>query len=122
MSKKPLPNKYKLTPTADKACKILAVSLGQFHRKDKNGQLMYREETKFIGQFTVGNKKENRFEKKKVPLMVNHYINLVEIWQKDGQKGIDIYVNFFKELKAEGEKKEVLHGPPAPAAPLSIVK
>lgn len=38
------------------------------------------------------------------PILINHETNLVEIYQKDGQVGVDAYVKFFKDMLEEAAK------------------
>lgn len=79
-----------------------AQKLGHFQRKDKHGNLLWRAVNKFTGtkDFQQTGKSTSctkTFKVGKEPIMVNHAVNLVEIYQKDGQKGVDGYVNFFTE-------------------------
>ena len=121
MSRKPLPNKYKLTPEADKMIKKLSEGIGKFQRRDKNKNLLFIEEKKFTGVTTENGKSFKNFETVKKPLFINHYINLVEIWQKDGHKGVDMYVKFFHDLKQEQEP-EVIQNKVDGKTKLSVVK
>lgn len=84
-------NNYKLTPQVYKSILILAKSLGVFQRRDKLGNLIYQGAHK-------------------IPLMVNHEVNLVECYQKEGLPGIKAYAKFFEDLKKEkkDEPKQTL--------------
>ena len=98
--KKALPNKFKLTPEVYKKLKQMATLMPQFQRRDKNKNLMFQGAAVFKGT-SDWNEAKGTFVKNidhgKVPLMVNHEVNLVEIYQKDGWKGINIYVAYFEK-------------------------
>lgn len=112
MNKQKPKNKYKLTPEVYKTIKLISKSLPVCQRKDANGNLMWRTISKFDGteHFQQGIGKIPRSFTKKIrtgkePILVNHEINLVEIYQKDGQNGVDSYVKFFQKLKKKEPKE-----------------
>lgn len=102
-------NKFKLTPDIHKFIESTSKRLGKFQRRDeKTGELMFRKIPEFKGQ-VLGKKKGsfiNNIEYKMEPIMVKHEVNLVAIWQKDGQKGIDLYIQFFENLLEEDKNKK----------------
>lgn len=108
--KQKLKNKFRLTSEVDKQIKEICKSLHAFQRRDKNGELMFRTVTKFKGtenfqkKSNGGLKYRTVLDKIKEPIMVNHYMNLTEIYQKDGQTGIDTYVKFFEDLQKNESK------------------
>ena len=111
MQKKQLKNKFKLTPEVYKSIKLISKSLPKFQRKDSQGNLMWREVSKFDGvkNFKQGGGKipttyEKQILKGKEPLLVNHEVNMVEIYQKDGLVGLNRYVDFFKELSQKNHE------------------
>jgi hypothetical protein len=103
-----LKNKHKLTPADYKHIKTVAMNLPQFQRV-KDGKPMTRIVTKFIGQIkTIGGIK-NSYQKIEEPIMVNHELNLIEVFKKDGMSGVETYcahfVNLYKQEKAEQLKE-----------------
>jgi hypothetical protein len=96
-----LPNIYPLTPDAHKMMKNFASMLGPFQRRDENGNLMFRTVTKLKKSTLTGNKIKNEFNKISEPMMVNHELELCNIYQKDGMRGVKIYCDFFHELRKE---------------------
>lgn len=108
MNKQKPKNKFKLTPEVYKSIKLISKTLPVCQRKDKNGNLMWRAVSKFDGtkDFSESLKSYTKIIRTgKEPILVNHEINLVEIWQKDGQNGVDSYVKFFQKLKKEEPKE-----------------
>jgi len=114
MNKRKKTNLYKLTPEADKMLIQLSKELGQFQRKDKHGNLMFRKVTEFVGTKNVLLGSRNKldsytkeYKEIKQPILVNHLVELREIYQKDGQVGVDIYAKFFKDiLEAEAQEQQ----------------
>lgn len=101
-------NNYKLTPQAYKSILILAKSLGPFQRRDKNGELMFRKVTHFKGTngWAPEGDYKNHIQRDSEPIMVNHEVNLVEVYQKYGLPGIKAYAEFFEDLKKEKKDAE----------------
>ncbi len=106
-------NKYKLTPDVFKTLTLTADVLPKFQRKDKNGNLMWATKTEFKGTENFNAEKgtyTKLTDQLKVPLLVNHHVNLREIYQKDGNRGVQLYVKFFTDemekarLEAEENK------------------
>lgn len=95
-------NKFKLTPQAYKDLLRLSKELPVMWRRDKNGELMRRVVTKFNGTDASPHSDlrnyKNFYQKGSEPILVNHMVNLVEIYQKDGQRGIDVYAEHFKKM------------------------
>lgn len=94
-------NRFKLTPQAYKKLLALSESLPIMQRRDKNGELLRRAITKFID--TDGYSKgvpiyTKNTQKGTDPILVNHMVNLIEIYQKDGDVGVDVYVKHFKDM------------------------
>ena len=77
-------NRFKLTPEAMRFIKGHVDALPAFQRRDKNGKLMFYN---------------------KGALLVNHNVNLREVYQKDGPKGVDVYVKFFMDLDEKRNAK-----------------
>lgn len=98
---KPQP-KYKLTSQITKQLETLAESLPIFQRRDKCGNLMFRQITKFLGV----EKNQTKFEKVNEMILVNHKVNLLDIYRHDGQLGVDTYVGFFRDECAR-QKEEI---------------
>lgn len=103
-------NKYKVTPDIHKFIENTSIRLGKFQRRDeKTGELMFRKIPVFKGQ--VPGKKNgtfvNNIEYKMEPIMVNHEVNLVAIYQKDGQVGMDSYIQFFEEILMDDMKQKI---------------
>jgi hypothetical protein len=111
MQKKQLKNKFKLTPEVYKSIKLLAQNLPKFQKRDAAGNLLWRDVSKFDGlkDFMQGGGKipttyKKQILKGKEPLLVNHEVNMVEIYQKDGWVGLNRYVDFFKELSQKNHE------------------
>lgn len=106
-------NKYKLTAKAYKTLTLTADLLPKFQRKDKSGNLMWTTKTEFKGTKDF-NEEKGTYTKitnqLKEPLLVNHHVNLREIYQKDGNRGVQLYVKYFTDemekarLEAEENK------------------
>jgi hypothetical protein len=104
--KKRLKNVNKLTDEKASELKKLCIGLGMFQRRNNLGELMFKTEKPVcIGEEVIGGKKYKKMREMRVPIMVDHYENLVKIWRKDGQDGIDYYIKFFTDLKEEQEKE-----------------
>jgi hypothetical protein len=112
------PNQFKLTPEACKMINGLLKILPQFQRRNEKGDLMFRANTKLVqgkdlpqGTILNGGEKINKdkmyVQRFKEPILVNHSVNLYEIYQKDGQTGVDAYVNFFMDLHEKNKKSQV---------------
>lgn len=105
-------NKFPLTPEILKEIKETIKTLGVWQRKNAKGELMWEPVNVFKGtkDFNVGGKGQKSytklFERGKKPLMVNHEVNMIDIWRKDGRKGLDTYTNYFLSLKKPVEIKE----------------
>lgn len=113
-NQKKIPNRFKLTPEVFKSLQILAKTLPKFQRRDSNGNLLSRKVVLFNGtkDYAKGGGKipttyKNCLKSGSEPILVNHEINLREIYQKDGQSGVESYVKFFTELAS----KEVVNEP-----------
>lgn len=111
MNKKPLKNKFKLIPEVYKSIKSLAQNLPKFQKRDAAGNLLWRQTSKFdhTEHFQQGNGKTpttytKHILKGKEPVLVNHEVNMVEIYQKDGWIGLNRYVDFFKELSQKNHE------------------
>lgn len=107
-NQKKIPNRFKLTPEVFKSLELLAKTLPKFQRRDNNGNLLSRKVVLFDGtkDFTKGGGKipttyTKLLKSKLEPLLVNHEINLREIYQKDGQSGVESYVKFFTDLASK---------------------
>lgn len=102
-------NKNKLTPEVYKQITSICENLPAFHRKDKNGKLMYRITSRFVKGSELSKETKLQSSKEINPtanyvqrgteaILVNHKVTLIEVYQKDGQPGIDTYVKFFKDI------------------------
>jgi hypothetical protein len=105
-------NKFKLSPADYKHIKTVAMNLPQFQRV-KDGKPMTRIVTKnqtseYVPDGAMG-KIKNSFQRVEEPIMVNHELNLIEVFKKDGMSGVETYcahfVNLYKQEKAEQLKE-----------------
>lgn len=105
-------NKFRLTPEKYREFKILAAELGPFQRKSKSGKPLSRIVNKIDG-----NGKSYQVSEQ---ILVNHEVNLRELYQKCGQDQVDKYVASFRALKIEMDEEERLRNEkkskPEPAA------
>ena len=85
----------KLTPEVYKGLLELSETLPKLIKIDKNGKPLYRIETEYNGG--------RQYKRTKAPLMVNHAVNLIDIYKRKGDKGVNIYVNECKRLVKEHE-------------------
>lgn len=113
-------NRYKLTPFIIKQLEDKAIELPSFQRKDKHGKLMFRVMSRVVKgselepkTLVAGervNPDKNYIQRGSEPILVNHKLNLLECYQKDGPDGVDEYVKFFKDeyerYAAEAAEKE----------------
>jgi hypothetical protein len=107
-------NKLNLTPDAYKKLITISGELPRLQKLDKNGNPLYKSNPLFVG-YVMDDNKLSRYTKKiqriKEPVLVNHAVNLVDIYQQKGWPGVDKYVETCKVIamrSAEvGEKKEV---------------
>lgn len=105
-------HKYKVTPDVYKRLEKIAKSLAIFQRRDDKGGLMFRRHTQFLGRrFDEKTKKwMNDIKVMKLPIMVNHMVNLHQIYQVDGDHGVNLYVDFFNKEAQDQANQEKLRG------------
>jgi hypothetical protein len=114
MPNKNKPNRFKLTPQAYKNILAICARLAKFQQVDKTGKLRFEPVAKFIGtkdfQLSeikgVGPSYTKQIEKGKKPLLINHQVNLIDIYQKDGDGGVKLYVDHFEKLANEAKEKK----------------
>jgi hypothetical protein len=104
----------KITPQVYKQLESLSKELPQFQRKNTDGSLMYRSFGKRVSGYDVPKAdretikdfdvKKYYSQKGQEPVLVNHSVNLRNVYQKEGQTGVDAYCNFFK---SEHEKQTI---------------
>lgn len=107
------PNRFKLTPEVFKSLELLAKSLPKFQKRDSRGNLLSRKVVLFDGtrDFMQGDTKvpttyTKLLKSKLEPILINHEINLREIYQKDGHAGVEHYVKFFTDLASKDAVNE----------------
>jgi hypothetical protein len=113
-------NKFKLTPDAYKKLITISGELPRLQKLDRNGKPLSMVNTKvYLGRDLPPNvnvpetpKPDKRYLVRAIePLLVNHAVNLVDIYQQKGWPSVDKYVETCKAIamrSAEvGEKKEV---------------
>lgn len=112
---------YKLTPDATKMIKAVAITLPVLQKKNPStGKLMFRKLTKRIQgkDLPKDYKKKNDWSPMgyytytyEEPILVNHELNLIEVYRKDGNEGVNHYVNalvnFLSDLPPKPPKKSV---------------
>lgn len=101
-------NKFKITPQVYKELVKISNSLPRAHRKDRNGNLMYRNISRLVKVSEINETKTvegkpidpntNYVQKGKEAILVNHQVNLIEVYKNDGMSGVDEYVHFFNQL------------------------
>lgn len=99
-------NKFKLTPEARKAIKILCGTLPDAQKRNAKGDKMYRKiavvvrgsdlsdenKTKLGDQF----KPEANYKVDKIePILINHEVSLTSIYQREGEAGMKTYCDYF---------------------------
>lgn len=100
-------NKYKLTPDIHKDLINVAKTMPASQRVDRNKKPMFRIVTQLKSSVLEGEKIKNSFTNIKEPIMVNHEVNLREVYQKDGPAGVREYVEFFMSLKKEENENHI---------------
>lgn len=98
----------KLTPEATKTIDNLVLTLPKFQKKHPvNGNLMFRTLTKRVQGKDLPKwyKKSHDWSpmefytyKYKEPILVNHKVNLIECFKKDGYTGLQHYVNALSDF------------------------
>ncbi len=110
---------YKLTHDATKMIKAVAITLPVLQKKNPaTGKLMFRKLTKRIQgkDLPKDYKKKNDWSPMgfytytyEEPILVNHELNLIEVYRKDGNDGVTHYVNalvnFLSDLPEKPAKK-----------------
>ncbi|MCE3278016.1 MAG: hypothetical protein K0S44_207 [Bacteroidetes bacterium] len=106
----------KITPQVYKTLVETAAKLPPFQRKDKNGNLLWRAASRFVKGSELTQKvtadgkaikpDEMYVQQGRQPLLVNHQVNLIEVYMKDGQPGVDEYVDFFANIHEESKTKK----------------
>lgn len=112
---------HKLTPEATKMIKAVAITLPKLQKKNPvNGKLMTSKLVKRVQgkDLPKDYKKKNDWSPMgfytytyEEPILVNHEINLIEVYKRDGNDGVTHYVNalvnFLSDLPPKPAKKGI---------------
>ena len=99
--------KHKITPEVHNQLIGLASKLTPFQRCDEKGKLLFKLETELKSSVKEGTGIRNTFERKKVPLLVNHKVNLIACYSKDGFDGVKKYIDDLNRI-LEQQKNETI--------------
>lgn len=134
---------HELSPEKYNELLSKALMMPQFIRKNNLGQPLVKTVIKFIKGKNLTTELREQIKGKihehdkykvefKEPVCVDHKENIIKIFRKEGQKGVDAYIEFFaaefEAAKKEAAKKEAAEldaakkEKEANASPLKIVK
>jgi len=105
-------NKFKLTPEAHTKIKLLAKEFPKLQKLSKNGEPLFRlltitkkgselpPDTKLNSGESI-NKDKVYVTRVKEPILVNHELNMIDVYKKDGEAGIIDYVKYIDLMKSK---------------------
>lgn len=106
-------NNYKITPQVHKQIIETAKTMPAFQKYTKNHKPLFRVLTRVVKGVDLP--EENRpkdfsitktyIQKYSEPILFNHEVELIEVYRKNGQKGVDGYVKYFMDKFNESESK-----------------
>ncbi len=97
---------YKLTPQIYKQLVTLAKGLAPFVKVDSTGKVLYKNVTDLKSSQIEGDKIRNTFERKQVPMQVNHEVNLIEAYKRKGHDGVQKYIDELNRIVKEQKENE----------------
>lgn len=107
----------KITPEIHKEIIQTAKDLPMFYRTDKSGKVVYTTKTTVkkweeLSEEELKQAEQNKAIKpgksisisKKLPVLINHEVMLIEAYKSKGREGIDVYVNHCNNLKRTADE------------------
>lgn len=103
----------KVTTEVYKRLKSLAADLPKIQRANEKGEPLFVFRTDVRSSTYIPSKTKKGWGRreadtmtKKVPLLANHEVALIEAWKVSGENGVQYYLNLIKKVAAETAPKE----------------
>jgi hypothetical protein len=99
--------KFKLVPQVLKQVEAAAKALPPIIKHDKHGKPLYRSITNFVGtkDFDVSTKSyRTTYQRGKEPILVNHKLAMIELYETKGMPEVQNYVNAIIALTVQQQE------------------